>query len=591
MAEDLAADIDVPRLWKAILNARERLKIFREKRREAVEQYAGDNWSDDGPKKEVPVNLLSLYASVVVRKLIAKNPRVMMGTFSRPMKPIVDAMETWANRRIVEMDLAGTLQRIALDALFSIGVGKVALTTPAEANKGGYQRPAGQPYFCSIDLDDMVWDTHTRCLEECSFIGHRYRAEKSVVKDSKMFDAAMLKKVEPKQDDPYNLDGDEKIGTLGQGADRTAEEFKDYVELWEIYLPVERLILTLYEHAEEPLRVQRWIGPKCGPYHFLSMGIVPGNSFPKAPVMDLVDLHRMVNRSYRKLSRQNDRQKSLLLVGASDEDAKRVTQASDGDAVRQDNPQAAKEASYGGVNQQGLGFAIHAKDVFGYIAGNLDMLGGLSPQSNTLGQDRLLEKNASSTVADMQDRVIGLTEKVIGALSWFWWNDPFHTMHADLTIPGAPDISVPRQVTPQQREQLPFEDLQLDIDPYSMAADTPGSRVQSLTQLVMQVILPAQQLLQQQGIQFNLAKFLELVAKYQNMPDLQEIITISGPHEQAPEQGGAQGGGGEPDYVSTAPSNTTRRYERVSSTAPKGPDQQLVQAAMTGSPGLNGQAA
>lgn len=59
-----------------------------------------------------------------------------------------------------------------------------------------------------------------------------------------------------------------------------------------------------------------------------------------------------------------------------------------------------------------------------YIAGNLDVLGGLSAQSDTLGQDRILNQSANQRINDMQSRVYSFTTKVIEALGWYVWNDP-----------------------------------------------------------------------------------------------------------------------------------------------------------------------
>lgn len=556
-------EVDVGRLWDSWKKARLALRIFRENRRDAVRQFVGKHYSDDGATKEVPVNLLALWAGIVNRNLIARNPRVLMSTFDAKMKPTISAMEDWTNHKMKQMGFAATMARIALDAMFSIGIGKVALASPADAAAGSYSHPAGEAFFSSIDLDDMAWDTHARNLDEVSWVGHRYRAPIDLIRDSKIF-SQERKKVEPTPDNPYNLEGDEKVKMIARGYWADSDEYEDYGELYEIYLPRRRLIVTIAEGIEDPLRVQRWIGPKKGPYHFLCLGIVPGNQFPKAPVMDLIDLHDLENRTWRKLARQSDRQKSLLLVsGGADEDGKRINDASDGDAVRADNPERAQERRLGGVDNQQLGFAIQTKDTFGYVAGNLDMMGGLSPQSNTLGQDEMLAKNASRQVLDLQDRTVGYTQTVTEALAWFWWHDPYSTHRSVFSLPGAPDLSIERRVTPADREKMPFEDIDLQIDPYSLTAQTPQGRIGVIQQIIQQVIIPGMQMFKEQGIALDLNRYLEIMAKYSNLPELQEIITFS---KQPQEQSQTEKEPGDPDYTSTAPAQKNTTTERISNT-------------------------
>lgn len=142
----------------------------------AAIQYVGRNYSEEGTSEEVPINLLALYVSIVQRSLVAKTPRVMLSTFQFANKPSVDAMQTWVNKEMEDMHIARTLQRWVVDALFSIGIIKVALATPSDAAKYQWNLQGGQPFAMPVDLDDFVYDMHARDWDEVSFIGHRYRA-------------------------------------------------------------------------------------------------------------------------------------------------------------------------------------------------------------------------------------------------------------------------------------------------------------------------------------------------------------------------------------------------------------------------------
>lgn len=579
MAKAKRGEVDSERLCKAVIAARKVLRETRETRREMVRQYAGYHWGNESARREVPLNLIGLYAQIVGRNLFAKNPRVMLSTFDRQHKPTVNAMNRWANKEIERSGFADVMRRVVLDGLFSYGVCKVALATPQDASSQGWNLRAGTPFCDWIDMDDFVFDTFARDFNSCTFIGHRYRVPLSAAKDDRRF-AAHRKNLIPTPVQDYNEEGDERIGHIGRGdEDAEEDEFEEHVDLWEIYLPRKRLVLTFASEDGanpdgEPLLVQEWVGPDCGPYHVLGFQIVPGNALPKGPIMDLIDQHEQINGMLRKLSRQAERQKDLLLV-MNDEDVDRIKDANDGEAVRVHNPNGGQQVPFGGPNATLFAYFTAMKDLFSWQAGNLDSMGGLAPQAKTLGQDKMLSENASRTVADLQETTIAFTSRVLKAMCWYWWHDPFQTMQTVYQVEGLEEVSVNLEATPQDRAQVPFNSLEIKVDPYSMQFSTPQSRGAALNQLIQQIVLPALPLLQQQGITFNMQKFLEIMAGYLDMPDLQEVVSIQEPiqdrMEPAPEPDGPR-----------MPQSSTREYVRHnrSERTPQATNSNLVASLM-----------
>ncbi len=104
---------------------------------------------------------------------------------------------------------------------------------------------------------------------------------KEAIVDSKLYNRKAAANLPESYDSLYNEQGDERINTLGRGYYlQDVEEFEPYVDLWEVYLPRQRLVLTFSDdmltgavggEIDGALRVQRWIGPDCGPYHLLGM--------------------------------------------------------------------------------------------------------------------------------------------------------------------------------------------------------------------------------------------------------------------------------------------------------------------------------
>lgn len=506
-----------------------------------VRDYAGPNWGEEvsGDKKK-PVNLLSLYVQIVGRSLVGKAPRALYSTFQKRIKPIMAVMQEWANKEIEAIKLGETLQRILLDAFFFVGIAKTSIVTPLEAASSAWGVPAGVVATSVVDLDDFAFDPHAKDFRECSFLGHRYRVPLSVAKEWKEFSKAR-KDLSASTHAPQNREGDDRVTALGREPYPTSEEFEDMVDLWEIYLPRHRQVITLSDDqldgaslmGGKALREQDWVGPDDGPYSFLGFGTVPGNAMPKAPMHDVFDLHDATNRSFRKVIRMVDRLKEISTFrGQSDEDAVRLNAVSDGDWARVDDPQGINQIIMGGKAMQPVfGIATMLKDLFNVMAGNLELMGGRAASTSTVGQDKMLNQNAEAGIAEMQERTLLFVSDIIRRLSWFWWHDPFKTMRSTYTVPGLPGISIDRRVAPMQRQLSAWKDLDIKIDPYSMAHKTPQMRLQFINAVVNQLV-PMMPILAQQGIAFDANAWIKMIAELGDEPRLAEIFTYREPAEQ-----------------------------------------------------------
>lgn len=564
--ESLDAQID--RLPPALNRSLLMLRRYREKQYEMVDEFCGQHWGPEGAycKHPVPVNLLATYVDVTVRNLISQNPRVLLSTTRADAKPVAAAMQDWVNKEIQKTRLDHCIERVVTDACFRVGVCKVAIATPTDAAFSGWNLKAGHPFARPINLDDLVVDMHARHPDEFAFIGHRYRAIYETVVDSSLYDKSR-KDLQPMTDRQYNLTGDPRINLLGRGFyDGDAEEFEKYVDLWEIYLPRFRLIVTLADSQLQgpaqlqrggkmvPLRVQEWIGPDCGPYHWLGFGIVPGNCMPKSPLDDLFDLHLAINQGFRKAIRQMARQKenpAYARQRGGDTDAGNIQKASDGEWVPVDDPKSITTVLSGQVNQAVVLLADHLHQLFNDQAGNLALLAGTGPQSKTATQDQMLSSAASAGIQSKQKRTLDLTVAVVRSLLWYYHHHPTLEMSAPYKLAGLPDHN--RVVTPEDRFGISFDDLDIQIDPYSLLTQTPQQRAQAIMEIIAE-FTPLMTLLQQQGISFDMNTILTKLGAYRDMPDLPEIMTVTEP----PPQAQAQSSG------ASMPASGTRTYERVS---------------------------
>jgi hypothetical protein len=575
-------DLNIPKLCKAIKHARLALRFARTERRELARLVAGTHFSEQGAREKQPVNLLALYQWIIGRKLISAAPRFMLSTFNTQIKPVVAAVQQWGNEEIVRMNLANTLRRFVTDGLYSLATMKVAIMNPVDAAMCAWRLPAGSPSAKGIDFDDWVGDGHARDLTEMYFEGFRFRAPVQAVRECQEFNRKVRKSVEVQYDTAYNQEGDERISMIGRGYyGMNDEEYEDMCTCWEIYLPMHRKVVTLISDESgypdgdaDALHVADWIGSDNGPFVHMAYGLIPNNLLPLAPMMNLRDMHEAANFNLRKLMRVAERTKELTLYEQSmDKDATSIRDASDGMMVATKDPKNFTQIVFGGQHMAGLvAVANEFRNLFSYAAGNLDMAGGLAPQSKTLGQDKLLSAAGSDSIQSLQEDTVCATSDTIERLGWFWWHDPFKIQTVEHQVPGLPGISGTRRVFPNHprftdpknkefRGRPPlvrsgsFNDLSIKVDPYSLPHNTPESRMATMQSVMTNVVLPMMQFCVQQGIGLDMNKYLNKVGQYLNMPDLAEILTIIPPPEDA-SMGGAKS--------RTMPLSTERTVNRTS---------------------------
>lgn len=585
-------DIELDRLCAAIRSARKSLQKFREDRREIVRQWVGTHYGEQGAALPVPINMIGQFLEIMIRSVVSQTPRAMITTELPEVGPYANAMQAWANEEFVNMGFAETLERAAFDGFLSVGIVKVDLLSPAYAALQGWESAAGTPYADVVDLDDFAYDIHARDFREAAWVANRVRVPIDAVKGSPLY-SKRARKLEPAEDNPYNHDGDERVGVISRSSSTyTDEEFEDYVNLWEVYLPRRRTVVTIADDdidgpgsdgaKYEPLREADWLGPDCGPYHYLRLGMVPDNAMPRSPVMGLIDLHKVINQLARKLFDQALRQKETFPVPPnSAKDGNVLIDAPDGFVWQCDQPDKVKALLTGGPNQANFQLSDYLQKKFSEYGGNLQLLSGAGPQSRTAAQDKMLNENAGATVANYQSRMMKFTGEVQKAICWFWHYDPQKAMETTYRLPGRPSLAVNRSIGPDQR-QVPFEKLKIRIDPYSLNAQSPQQRAQFLTQMLMQM-QPFMPFMQQQGMGLNMEFFIKKMSELGDMPDLKELFMV-----QSIATPGGSGTGDE--QAAGKPAETTRNYTRTSlgSESSQAQDAEMTNALAADDPNWNG---
>lgn len=566
-------------LTEAVNWSVKQMETPRQNRLHAVRQYVGSHYADGDAERRVPTNLLEMAVVIYTRLLAVRSPRVMISTEVPELKRAAKEFELALNQVPREVGMDNLLRKAVVEAMFSMGVIKVGLVKTGEVLGHSY----GEPFAELITIDDYFVDMSAKDYSRIQFEGNDYWVNYADVASSPDFPASALAELEPDDHTVVGPDGNERADSIS--ADEGADTYKDRVLLRDVWLPQEQQIVTYAPNQNLLLRVSDWDGPDNGPYHRLGFTEVPGNLMPLPPVALWRDLHELANALFRKMGKQADSHKNVLAFSGNDEEAVRNFQnARDGEGIRW-HGQKPENLEAGGIDQTTLAFYLQTRDLFSYFAGNLDMLGGLAPASDTVGQDQIMNQASSARMQDMKSSTISFVQGIYRAFAWYEWTDPVRTRTITKTVPNT-DFQVQAQWSKATREG-DFLDFNFDIDAYSMEDKSPNTQLQKLQMVTQQYIMPLLPLIQQQGGQMDFERFFELVAEYTNMPELTDFLRFTqgaaqpDPSEQMqgnprPQSaGGGQQGAGQP-------AETKRTYERVNrpGATRSGKDQVMSQLLM-----------
>lgn len=574
-------EFDPDALCKAAYRSRLALRYPREVRVHAIKQRAGFYYSTDAAPMPMPINMLEMIHTIVGGRLVSNNPQVTISTDLPDAKPVAEAIESWVNKQIVRIGLRETLSEAATNSIDWFGIVMVSLATPGTAAMTGWNIQAGEPFAENVDPDDYVWDLHSRRIDQPAWEGHRFRIPLSVAK-SMYGKQRNQDPLEATDDKIYNIEGDERPSLISRTILLGEDELEDMIDLWHFYIARHRMCVILRDDdlmgscttsggKARVLDAYKWIGPDKGPYHKFVLKNIPNNSMPKGMIQDALDLNESINLIARKIMRQADRQKEVILAtNAASKDAEKIFKTSDGEGAYVDRPDQVKAVFWGGPNQQNFQLLNAFIDRLSWLMGNLEVQGGLSQEAGTATQEKLLQENSSATMQNMQQRTMNGVISVVNSLCWFWYHNPYKVMSVTYYLPGSPSVKAPLQVHPHPGDQAQdpnkmyrtwkLEDLNLHIDPYTVQYQTPQQIQQAIDSVVKEVILPMMPILQANGVQFDIRTYLEKMAKKRQLPDLQEFIKMVRTQVQgaSPEQQDQSMG---PVKPATTNRNYTRRSE------------------------------
>ena len=556
MKANLLPELEFGKLKDAVDWSIRQLSEPRANRIKALKQYTTSHYSSNGAEKRVPTNFLELAVTIYSRQLAPKVPQCMISTKFKKLRPMASQMEVALNQIPKEIKLVNTVRDTVMEAMFSMGVVKIGIEASGKNILEG--KDVGETYVETVGFDDYFMDMSAKSQNLAQFEGNDYWLPLDSLHSSGLYTFADGQEIVADDMTLVNEHGDEQSNTLT--VDENADVYKDKVWLRDVWLKDSRQIVTYMVTSGQQLRVVNWDGPQdISPYIKLGFSPVPGNLMPLPPVALWYDLHELGNALFRKLANQADSFKNIAAFqGGNDESVKAFQAASDGDGIHYTGSKPEK-ISAGGIDQPTLAFFLQVRNLYSYFAGNLDSLGGLAPQTETVGQDKLLAEAASARMKFMSEKTVEFLREIFEALAWFDWTDPVRKRSITRKI-GSHGLTIDSEWSAETREG-DFLDYNFDIDVYSIQDDSPESKLARIGAVFERYVVPSMPLIQAQGGEVDIKMLFELLAKYSDTPEIADIVkfgkTEDGPQEQPY-------GNPEPTKM---PANTTRTNVRVNRSA------------------------
>ena len=539
------------------------LNPFRRHNLRSIEQYVGRHYGQGGPgegesdhpvRKATPVPYLSLAVGIYLQTLAAQRPSSGIETADPQLEALADTMRLSVDYRLENMDAETTLQGATLDAMFCMGIVNTGIDTFANGIWGDDYYSVGVPFAKQVSLDDWCHDCAVEVYPQVSFAGHKLRMPYEFVMESGLF--VNTEGLRPSG--PLNLtinQPDQLVGGLSK-SNSFAQEYKRSVNLIKVWLPSDNLLVLLPADSDtsRPIWIEDWRGPGHGPFHLLNFFDVPDNIVGLAPTMLWRDLDQLGNKLMRKVSDQAENAKTILVARPRGKTtAEGVQNANDGQIVTGD-PDSVKEIKFRGPDPALAALVIQIRDLVSYFAGNLDAIGGLGPQSETLGQDQLISRSANKRVQQMRSRELKFVGAIMEDIAFWDFHDPLLEMDLIKVTPQA-GVPIPVRYEANMVSAKNFQDFKFKVKPHSMQYESDEMKLEKLLGLWERFLMPIMPLVEQQGGTVDIQAMLHTVAKYAHLPTLENAVTFSGGLRRPPE----------PQVPGPKmPVNTTRRYIRES---------------------------
>ena len=542
----------------------ERAEWFRDRHmltpKELREWFAGSNYRD-GWGESQPENAVHSYVSMVLPRIIHDNPKVRVSS-ARPQvqKTACVAMRAGLNRWCRITKVRSTLERIATDMLLGWGVGLVV-----NEPKGHNRRWDGDgpflPRIYRIDPERFFIDPAAQHWEEARFMGHVWIADKE----------DLLAQAE--NDETWNKDALEMLGA-NNGVDDLRENRdipeRNELAIYEIWVPeLHDLAAELLDGAmdESMFNGTIWTigkyqsgdtckcefirkplpyyGPRTGPYTVFGAFTVPNSPYPLSPIVAARDQIKYAN-DLATTQQENQKRYKRMLVG----DAKNakflqdVVNAPDLYVFAEAglDARSLQPVEVGGSTNQHIQSVEVAKERLDRALGMSDAMRGNIAGSASATEVAVAESASTMRIAHLKRSFQDAVDSMMRTVGWHMFHDRRISFPVGTDEMAAAGMTDP--VFVGGLEVGAYEDLQIDIDTYSMERTSEMLAQRRAVEVFQVVTTAAQAMPSMPWVRWK--DLLGFLGDAQNVPQMSEFIDEDalGQMRQAAAQApqGAQGG-------------------------------------------------
>jgi hypothetical protein len=538
-----------------------------------LRRYFGPAYAKRGSIDNYPENHYYEYISLMLPRVSYNNPRVRIVSRRLGMHEVVaEALATGTNRQFREQKIRRLCTEIATDMLFNWGIVLTAQEPlpgkrPSERwvlTGDGYDRERIQPFgprAYRVSQRNYVQDPQALTHDAVRFKGHKYLRDKEDLLEEAKRDSKL-----PEDDrQHWNLKLLEEVctGTSFRGSEmleaaswpHAYRHDRDQIEIWEIHIPehdwdegdgkgpeqgYHGVKYTLAVHApggEEDDPKLGWLkppvpyyGPRWGPYTMFGVYPVPDMPLPMSPLVAVDSQIRELNKHSKAVSKAMADYKRLIFVDSGDPDlADQVRDGSDSlvipvDGLAMTAGQKVVTAEIGGVTEQHLTFGNILRARLDRNSGVTEAMRGNVTGLGTATEQAMAGQSADSRVAFVQQQFNESVAQVAETYAWYNYHDD------RVVIPLGPDMTIEGEELEFQGGEFDlgsdatFEDLELEVEPYSMERTTETTQQRRNAEMLNIVTQVAPMIPQMPWVKWDLV--LRNLGQSMNVPNLHEIVNL-----------------------------------------------------------------
>ena len=507
--------------------------------KEMLEKYEGPGRRDDIADSYDRENHYFEWVSLVLPQTLFRNPKVNVSS-KRPSVSQWDAIavEHALNRWIKDTHYIRYLERLGVDWCFSYGVGMVTV----ESYGGDFDDPRQRPRTIYLDPGQFGMDSLARSWEESRFMFHKCV---EVKRD-------LLRRA--KAEDGWDMEALESLATEQdmEGVGRPKPEGgvnRNEVAYWDVWVPElnddddethHGKILTLgmcvggeYPQSKFLRKPRRYYGPRWGPYTLFGAYSVPRSAWPMGPLQAHEGHNRELNLHARANSISASRRKTVLLYNESNkETASKILKSKDGEGVG--IPGFEKQMfdvfQTPGVTEDALAYEQWKRGALERVSGLNDRAKGQVEGGGTATADAIAQRGSDARMSYLEQKLYDATKRQLQTVAWFYWNNDMivepipDDAKQEIALAGGPDLSGVEANWEGGPSNGPFDDLELDIEPYSMQrVDEAGMQARAMQ--MFQTLLQAAPLIPQTPW-MPWRQTLDHLGKVMNWPDVGEGVNM-----------------------------------------------------------------